>query len=261
MAFNALVAWLLAASGNPVASRESPVPVATASLQADALPTGRDDLVVLADRSFLTQYTSAYNPDAADLYAANCGPASLAMVLRALDVAPKVGPQTLIDDARIAMTGSDQTGSWTYPDQILAAAPRFGLAAREVHGIEAVRAAETVPGHLVILNLNPGPAYADRLDHPFDGGHFAVVIGFVGRDAILDDPMAKAPALRVSTADLEKALTADLGPGIPAYDGGVELWRASVPSTAMLASTGGSGSRESAGGAGAASPISSGGWR
>ncbi len=261
MALNALMAWLLASFGPWAASPLTPAPVATASLQASAFATARRGVVALADRSFLTQYASAYNPDATDLYAANCGPASLAMVLRALGVAPKVGPQELITDARVAMTGSDQTGSWTYPDQILSAAPRFGLAAREVHGLRAVRAAEASPGHLVILNLNPGPAYADRLAHPFDGGHFAVVIGFIGPDAILDDPMARAPALRVSTADLEKALTADLGPGIPPYDGGVELWRASVPSPATLASTEGSASGASAGGAGAASPLPSGGWR
>lgn len=197
---------------------------APASQSVKAAPS-RAALAAIAARSFLTQYDSPYNPDAGSLYSANCGPASLAMVLRALGVAPQGGPQTLITDARIAMTGSADTGSWTYPDQIAQAAPGFGLRAREVHGLAAVRRAVSRPGHYVILNLNPGPAYASKLAVPFDGGHFAVVVGFEGPEAILDDPMAKAPALEVSTAKLEEALHADLGPGVPAYDGGVELWR------------------------------------
>lgn len=175
---------------------------------------------------FITQNQHPkYHPEPTTPYNANCGPAALAMALRAFGLAPPgLGSAALIRYARRLMTGSEQAGTWTYPDQILAAARRAGLEAQEVRGIHGILGAISRPGHLVVANLNPGGIYDHLLSEPYQGGHFTVVVGERDMELVLNDPLAERPALTVSVKAFEKALLADLAPGKPAYDGGIEIW-------------------------------------
>ncbi|MBM3268610.1 MAG: hypothetical protein FJZ01_13260 [Candidatus Sericytochromatia bacterium] len=176
---------------------------------------------------FITQNQHPlYHPEPAQPYNSNCGPAALAMALKAYGLAPQgLGPRDLVRHVRRAMTGSDVDGSWTYPRQVRAAAEKFGLAAAPVYGLEALRRAVRDRRHLVIANVNPGGVYDHLLSIPYQGGHFTVVVAEGGSGLVLNDPLADRPALTVPVQTFQKALLADLGPGIPAYEGGVELWR------------------------------------
>jgi len=178
-------------------------------------------------RWFITQNQNPlYHPEPTQPYNSNCGPAALAMALKAFGIAPAgYGPQALIRYARELMTGSIREGTWTYPDQIVTAARKAGLEAREVFGIQGIRSALSHRGSLVVANVNPGGTYDDLLAERYAGGHFTVVYDVRGAEFLLNDPLAERPALAVSVQTFEKALLADLGPGKPAYDGGVELRR------------------------------------
>ncbi|MBI6546502.1 MAG: C39 family peptidase [Cyanobacteria bacterium NC_groundwater_1444_Ag_S-0.65um_54_12] len=191
-------------------------------------------LPMSAEACFITQYQHPrFHPLPSTPFNSNCGPASLAMVLKAFKlVSPVMEPEAMISLARRAMTGSELPGSWTYPDQILAAAAAFGLKVRKVWGIEGIRTAMSRPGRLVIANLNPTPAYLEQLTQPYDGGHFAVIMAFEGDQVTLNDPLASRPAVTVTKQSLAIALTRNLGPGIPPYNGGIELWSPALQTTA-----------------------------
>lgn len=177
---------------------------------------------------FITQYTHPrYHPETVPLYNANCGPTSLAMALEAFGKAPTNLTQNreeLILAVREAMTGSRDSNSWTYPSQFPRAASKFGLQAQIVQGGAAgVLAQLAIPGRMVIVNVNPSPAYATKLTYNLDGGHFALVTGFDGDKVFLNDPLAEGP-MTITRAQLETALTTPLGPGIAPYRGGISVW-------------------------------------
>lgn len=175
---------------------------------------------------FITQNQHPrYHPEPTAAFNSNCGPATLAMALRAFGVAPRdMKPEALIRYTRRVMTGSEKEGTWTYPDQIMAAARRLGLEAREVRGLGGILSAVARPGRLVVANVNPGGVYDHLLSEPYRGGHFTVVVGERNAELVLNDPLAQRPALPVPVRAFEKALLADLAPGKPAYDGGIEIW-------------------------------------
>jgi hypothetical protein len=126
------------------------------------------------------------------------------------------------------MTGVVQEGFWTYPVEIAAGARVFGLNAEFVHGLESICSAMRKPGRMVILNLNPTPAYADRLTRRYDGGHFALLTAVDEERATLCDPLAPGPMV-VTLSQLGLALTTPLGHHadgrvIPPFNGGVLVW-------------------------------------
>lgn len=174
---------------------------------------------------FISQYTHPrWHPEPKPLENADCGPTAFAMVLKAFGKVPDGPTPELVRDIRIAMTGWDDSQSWTYPAQFPRAAAQYGLESQIVRGgAEAVLAAIAVPGRLAIVNVNPTPAYADRLAHPVDGGHYAVVTHAEGGRVALNDPLADGP-LTISREQLELALNTPLGSGIAPYNGGVVLW-------------------------------------
>lgn len=204
-----------------------PVPVAKQALLS--VP----DALALADTFFLTQTRSAqYNPNQPGGTNANCGPASLSMALRAFGKAPR-GLETpakaheLVQYVRKTMTGEVDEQSWTYPTQVEQGARDLGLKANIVFGADKVLEAMAEPGHLVVVNVNPTPAYVDQLTDDYDGGHFALVTAVDGQRICLDDPLAPHP-ITISRAQLQQALTTSLGTDpygklVPAYDGGVAL--------------------------------------
>jgi hypothetical protein len=189
--------------------------------------------VARAEGVFITQFRHArWNPAQVRSENANCGPASLAMALKAYGRVPKdvrgLGPDRLIARVRRSMTGEQDDETWTYPVQVLLAAPRFGLQAEYVFGLGEIQQAMRLPGRLVVLNLNPTPAYVKSLTKPYDGGHFALLMAIEGNRATLCDPLAEAP-LTISLAQLAEALASPLGQHddgrvIPPFNGGVVLW-------------------------------------
>lgn len=178
-----------------------------------------------AESYFITQYTHPrWHPETTPLYNANCGPTSLAMVLKAFGKVEAPSVNQLVRMIRIEMTGQDDEQSWTYPAQFPGAAARFGLKSQIVRGgADAILEAVAQPGRLAIVNVNPTPAYSSQLAHPVDGGHFAVVTRAEGDLVTLNDPLADGP-ITITRKQLARALSTPLGQGIAPYNGGIVLW-------------------------------------
>lgn len=177
---------------------------------------------------FITQYTNPrYHPQPAPADNANCGPTSLAMAIKAFDKVPSElsnDPEALIMAVRQALTGARDAGCWTYPAQFPAAARAFGLEAQIVRGgAAAVLQQLAIPGRMVVVNLNPAPAYVDRLAIPYSGGHFALATGVDNGKIRLSDPLAPGP-LTITAQQLQTALETPLGQGIAPFGGGVAVW-------------------------------------
>lgn len=194
-----------------------------------------EDALSRSDSYFITQYYhKRYNPTQKQTNNANCGPTSLAMALRAFDVEPQgladaSKSYELIKTVRQAMTGRADEGTWTYPVQVRDGARKFGLNSRIVFGIDAIKDAMSQPGRLMVININPSPAYANQLAIPYDGGHFALLTRIAGDKAYVSDPLGAGPIV-ISVKQLETALTTPLGSDpngnvVEAYDGGILLWR------------------------------------
>lgn len=178
---------------------------------------------------FITQYTHPrYHPDPAPAANANCGPTSLAMALRAFGAvqAPTTGStEGLIAAVRQAMTGSRDVTSWTYPYQFPHAASSYGLKGQVfTGGVSVVLQQLARPGRLVVVNVNPTPAYVSQLSIPYNGGHFALVTGYEGERVFLNDPLADGP-ITISRSQLDVALRTPLGADIPAFGGGIAIWK------------------------------------
>lgn len=178
-----------------------------------------------AESFFITQYTHPrWNPEATPLNNANCGPTSLAMVLKAFGKADAPSVKQLVRQIRVEMTGLDDDQTWTYPAQFPRAAARFGVQSRIVRGgADAILHAMARPGTLAIVNVNPTPAYSSQLAHPVNGGHFAVVTKAEGNHITLNDPLADGP-ITITRDQLATALNTPLGRGIAPYNGGIVLW-------------------------------------
>lgn len=178
-----------------------------------------------AETYFISQYTHPrWHPETTPLYNANCGPTSMAMVLKAFGKVQVDSVNQLVRQIRVEMTGFDDEQTWTYPAQFPRAAARFGLQSRIVRGgADAVLAAMQRPGALAIVNVNPTPAYSDQLAHPVNGGHFAVVTQAQGNQITLNDPLADGP-ITITREQLAVALSTPLGQGIAPYNGGVVIW-------------------------------------
>lgn len=178
-----------------------------------------------AETFFITQYTHPrWHPETTPLYNANCGPTSLAMVLKAFGKVQVDSVNHLVRQLRLDMTGFDDEQTWTYPAQFPRAAARYGLQSRIVRGgADAVLAAMRRPGALAIVNVNPTPAYSDQLAHPVNGGHFAVVTQAEGNRITLNDPLADGP-ITITRDQLATALSTPLGQGVAPYNGGIVLW-------------------------------------
>jgi hypothetical protein len=236
------VVWMaamgLGCSSVPVVPGASSAPEAggggAAVLSAPITSTPIYKALTNADAYFITQYHHArYNPAQASTNNANCGPTSLAMAVSAFGKQPtglsgSAHAQELIRSVRKAMTGQVDENTWTYPYQVYEGAQRLGLHAQMVYGHDEIVKAMRQPGRLMVVNLNPSPAYADQLAIPYDGGHFALLTHVEGDKAYLSDPLGPAP-LVISVKQLGTALTTPLGQDphgnfVPAFDGGVMVW-------------------------------------
>jgi hypothetical protein len=191
------------------------------------------DVLTRTDDFFITQYQhKRWNPTQRVAGNANCGPTSLAMACRAYGRVPpafqQADPAALIRYVRQAMTGQVDERAWTYPVQVADGARRLGLNSKVVFGFAKIKESMQTPGRMVVINVNPSPAYADKLVYPYDGGHFALLTAIAGDKAYLSDPLGKEP-LVISLSQLEKALTTPLGNDpdgrfVPPFNGGVLVW-------------------------------------
>lgn len=213
----------------------APVQAGDAMLLAVAPVSPIEEALTKADGYFITQYYhKRFNPAQGRSNNANCGPTSLAMALRAFDVEPSgyeapSASNELIKTVRRAMTGQVDEMTWTYPIQVRDGARKFGLNSRIVFSMDSIKREMAQPGRLMVININPSPAYADQLVFPYNGGHFALLTKIQGDKAYVSDPLAKGPIV-ISLKQLETALTTPLGRdpnghSVAPYNGGVLLWK------------------------------------
>ncbi len=151
-------------------------------------------------------HDSRFNPDA-PATTADCGPTSLAMVLKAFGKAPsEPDAEALIDQVRYTMTGADDHNGLTTPDEILSAGQQYGLSGAKVSSVDQVEAAVSA-GQLVVLSGNPAAyntGFSSQQYYPFSGGHFIVVTGVSGDRVTIDDPLSHIGAISISTAQLQQ---------------------------------------------------------
>ena len=213
----------------------APAQAGDAMLLAVAPVSPIEEALTRADGYFITQYYhKRFNPAQGRANNANCGPTSLAMALRAFDVEPSgyasaSASNELIKTVRRAMTGQVDEMTWTYPLQVRDGARKFGLNSRIVFSMDAIKREMSQPGRLMVINVNPSPAYADQLVFPYNGGHFALLTKIQGDKAYVSDPLARGPIV-ISLKQLETALTTPLGRDpngnhVAPYNGGVLLWK------------------------------------
>lgn len=213
----------------------APVQAGDAALLAVAPVNAIEEALTKRDNYFITQYYhKRYNPAQAKVNNANCGPTSLAMALRAFGTEPAGldAPDEsveLIRTVRKAMTGRVDENTWTYPVQVRDGARKLGLNSRLVFSVDAIKEAMSQPGRLMVINVNPSPAYVDKLVFPYNGGHFALLTRISGDKAYVSDPLARGPIV-ISLKQLETALTTPLGNDpdgnyVAPYNGGILLWK------------------------------------
>lgn len=174
---------------------------------------------------FMTQfYHPRWNPQGPD-GSTNCGPASLAMAMKAFGLTPPgvtdlSNVEAFIDKTRRAMMGTENDLQLSSDDDVLRGALTAGAKAEKVHGIQAVEQA-IAQGKLVVLAGNPA-AYGHRFDDSqlqyFDGGHFITVTHMVGDRVWINDPLSKVGSLEITRAELERYM------GYQNWNVGVAVW-------------------------------------
>ncbi len=176
-------------------------------------PLGRDVFVPSIPRRdpnsfFISQVRSGWNPNANNGNT-NCGPASLAMALKAVGLMPPglydpSNPEAWIDKTRMAMEGDENDYKLTSDDDVLRGALASGARAEKVYGMAGVERA-IAQGKPVVLAGNP-VAYTHRFTDDqyakFNGGHFILVTGIEGDRVTINDPQSKVGSLTISRAEL-----------------------------------------------------------
>lgn len=183
---------------------QSPVPVQPTPAPWPVLPSD-------PNQYFMSQmFDSKWNPSA-PTWTQNCGPASLAMVLKAYNILPPLlsgfgNPQDLIHKVRRAMMGTEDDFQLSSLEDIERGASACGIQYERTYGLDEVRTA-VQSGHLVILAGNP-VAYNQRFTSSqysgFDGGHFVLVTKMTSTQAYLNDPLSRMGNITVALSELER---------------------------------------------------------
>lgn len=148
---------------------------------------------------FKTQYRNAtYNPTG-PARSSNCGPASLAMAIKAYGLEPAgLTPEESIDRARRLMTGNENDRDPTNNRERLRGAKAAGLHARQISARSHLDD-ELAAGHMVMVVGDPGPAYKNVFAHypKFEGLHSILVVGKApdGRYVVADPVSHSGPRL------------------------------------------------------------------
>ena len=174
---------------------------------------------------FVTQfYHPVWNPQA-PAGTTNCGPASLAMALKAFGLAPagvtdRWNVEAFIDKTRRAMMGNENDLQLSSDDDVLRGALASGARAEKVHGLAGVERAIS-EGKLVVLAGNPA-AYAHRFGNSqltaFNGGHFVTVTHMVGDRVWINDPPSHVGSLEITRDELRRYM------GYENWNVGVAVW-------------------------------------
>lgn len=195
----------------------------------DAGSTGSVDKKELEDL-FFTQFAHPdWNPYSDALpSSSNCGPASLAMVLRVLGVEPDGvdlygDPNPLVSQVRIMMTGENIPGNGTNVGQVAAVADSLQLTTKSVGSLNDIDQALN-NGEKIVLGGDPiaynqemtTDQYASHKNEEtgkvsvFTGGH---IIAVVGKDDqgnyIVMDPAYKLGILPLTPAQLQGFMAPD----------------------------------------------------
>lgn len=157
---------------------------------------------------FFNQFRHAkWNPNGPSR-SANCGPASLAMALKAFGIVPPGAdpgdPESMIDKTRRAMTGNEDDHAYTNVHAVLKGARAVGAEAEPVNGLGGVEAA-LADGRLVVLAGNPhayGPRFGGQMSQ-YDGGHFILVTGRTAGGFLINDPLSRVGSVEVSREELK----------------------------------------------------------
>lgn len=207
---------ILQALHRMVQTMPAATPVQPAAPVPVYVPTiGRDIFVPSAPRPardpntfFISQVRSGWNPFA-NSGNTNCGPASLAMALKAVGLMPPglqdpANPEAWIDKTRMAMEGVENDYKLTSDDDVLRGALASGARAEKVYGMQAVEQA-MAQGKYVVLAGNP-VAYTQRFAEDqyakFNGGHFILVTGIQGDRVTINDPQSRVGSLTISRSEL-----------------------------------------------------------
>lgn len=200
--------WLMP-QGRPASPLGQDHFVRTSGLAPAPAPARR----LLADPNayFMTQFFHPrWNPQGPD-GSTNCGPASLAMALKAFGIsAPGASNPTnvedVIDKTRMAMMGTQNDLQLSSDDDVLRGALASGAKAEKVHGLASVERA-IAEGKLVILAGNPA-AYGQRFREDqltsFSGGHFITVTHMVGDRVWINDPLSHVGSLEITKSELQQ---------------------------------------------------------
>lgn len=192
--------WTSPTTGNSVPAQPSAPPVSSTQAPSwNGLPH--------PNSYFIAQmYDARFNPYA-PYSTANCGPTSLAMVLKAFGKAPPyTNLENLIDQVRYQMTGRNDNGELTNENQVMRAASYYGLSSQLVSSVDEIER-QLKQGKLVILAGNPAaynyPFSSDQY-FPFSGGHFVVVADIQGDRVVVNDPLSRMGAIVISRKHLEE---------------------------------------------------------
>ncbi|MBN1205018.1 MAG: LysM peptidoglycan-binding domain-containing protein [Myxococcaceae bacterium] len=181
-------------------------------------PSPSPSPVVVGDPAsyFMSQVVHPqYNPNG-PWSSNNCGPASLAMALRAFGVSANGATvqhpgdiEGFIDETRFLMQGHRNDGALTHPDDIYRGAAAAGMNTQMSSGIDGVDQA-LAEGKLVVSLGNPS-GYHARVGsdnaYYYNGLHFITVTGKRGDNYIINDPLSKIGPLEISRQELMNYLS------------------------------------------------------
>ncbi len=195
--------WTAPSAGSPTAPAPAAPPVAaTAAPSWNGLPN--------PNSYFISQvYDPRFNPYA-PRSTANCGPTSLAMVLRAFGRGPAAANvEDLVEKVRIQMTGRNDSNELTNENQLARAASVYGLASQSVGSVDEIER-QLEQGKLVILAGNPGAynyPFSSEQYFPFSGGHFIVVSAIEGNRVVINDPLSHVGAIVIGRDHLQEYMS------------------------------------------------------
>jgi hypothetical protein len=168
----------------------------------------------------VSQVRSKFNTNAASGNR-DCGPASVVVALRMLGLSV---PGAKGGDAQQAINrvrelgNAGSNGSSTTNFQLERALTAAGASVSEISSIDEVKAAVT-SGKPVVLNGNPanpgayGKRFAGGKMIPYNGAHWIAVTGYdhASGKFIINDPLSKAGAVKVSRSELAAYLGGSIG--------------------------------------------------
>jgi len=197
--------WTSPVAGSPTYNPPAPpasTPVSTSVPGWNGLPN--------PNSYFISQlYDPRFNPYAPRV-TANCGPTSLAMILKAFGKAPSYSNvENLIDQVRYRMTGRNDNNEYTNENQLISAGSAYGLSSTRVNNVDQIES-QLKQGKLVVLAGNPAAynyAFSSDQYFPFSGPHFIVVSQVDGDRVVINDPLSHVGAIVINRKHLQEFMS------------------------------------------------------